>query len=447
MSEQKMNGNQHEFNAFEREFFAAYQGELSGVCLSDDAKARLKGKLCQAVVAKAAARAAEEAAAAKDAEVPLHVPAQVLEMPARAAANAAPTMAVTGSQSVAPRRQRRSARRPRTRWAVAAGLVAALLLGGGGTAIASGVISVPLSQAVQDLFGGSVADTKIVDKVGRPAGASATSNGVTVTADAIIGDAANVKIVYTISRDDGKPFDFSGGNYSATSMGFESPGSFIDGTRGMAGGAYFYDADPTDNKVQYVEEWNVDVDGGESLIGKTIHVDLRDLKVYSADEGVSAGDATSGDQSANAANAGKLLAKGEWKLDFKVNYEDAGVSIGEGTKIKQGGMDATIDKATISPVAFTIEYSVNGLLEDSGNAESGQETEERQGALESFCNQDYVFTMKDGSKIEVSNASSSMNRDEVGGREIIKRGFFFDQIIDVDQVASVTVNGTELMAK
>ena len=40
-----------------------------------------------------------------------------------------------------------------------------------------------------------------------------------------------------------------------------------------------------------------------------------------------------------------------------------------------------------------------------------------------------------------------MNRDEVGGREIIKRGFFFDQIIDVDQVASVTVNGTELMAK
>ena len=339
-------------------------------------------------------------------------------------------MAVTGSQTVAPHRQRPSARRPRTRWAVAAGLVAALLPGGGGTAIASGVISVPLSQAVQDLFGGSVADTKIVDKVGRPAGASATSNGVTVTADAIIGDAANVKIVYTISRDDGKPFDFSGGNYSAASMGFESPGSFIDGTRGMAGGAYFYDADPTDNKVQYVEEWNVDVDGGESLIGKTIHVDLRDLKVYSADD-----------------DAGKLLAKGEWKLDFKVNYEDAGVSIGEGTKIKQGGMDATIDKATISPVAFTIEYSVNGLLEDSGNAESGQETEERQGALESFCNQDYVFTMKDGSKIEVSNASGSMNRDEVGGREIIKRGFFFDQIIDVDQVASVTVNGTELMAK
>ena len=60
MSEQKMNGNQHEFNAFEREFFAEYQGELSGVCLSDDAKARLKGKLCQAVVAKAAARAVLE---------------------------------------------------------------------------------------------------------------------------------------------------------------------------------------------------------------------------------------------------------------------------------------------------------------------------------------------------------------------------------------------------
>lgn len=410
-------------------FEQAYRDGLDGVAFSDDAKARMKSGLR----AKMAAQAARTAQAAEMAQA---APAEILELkPAPAAEQRRPARAVS--------RQRV---RGHARWAVAAGLVAALVLGGGGVAVATGAISVPLPSAVADLFGGKPADTKIVDKVGRPVGATATSNGVTVTADAIVGDASNIKVLYTIARDDGKPFDIPESAKNASGMltvGFDFPGSQIDGTSGMGGGAYFYDADPTDNKIQYVEEWNVDADG--SLIGKTIRVDLRDLKLYSADGDANAGNPNSGDQSANAAGAGTVLAKGEWKLNFKINYEDSSRTLGEGVKLNQNGMTATVKQASVSPVGFTIEYTVDGTIDDSKIGSSGMMSDEGNAELEKFFDQDYVITMKDGSKIETSNTGGSSHKQ--GDKEVVKRGFFFDNIIDVDQVASVTVNGTELPFK
>ena len=58
-------------------------------------------------------------------------------------------------------------------------------------------------EVFSPLFGGAPAQTEIIDKIGYPVGASDTDNGVTVTADAVMGDAYNAVIVYTISRDDG----------------------------------------------------------------------------------------------------------------------------------------------------------------------------------------------------------------------------------------------------
>ena len=318
-----------------------------------------------------------------------------------------------------------AARPPRTRWAIAAGLAAALVFGGGGAALASGAISVSLPDAVADLFDGHVADTEIVEKVGRPVGASATSNGVTVTADAIAGDASNIKILYTISRDDGEPFDIPEDakmTNGLLTLSFDAPGSIINDTHGMGGGSYFYDADPTDNRIQYVEEWSVDADG--SLIGKTVHADFRDLKAYATDE--------------------IALAKGEWKLDFKINYEDASRALAAGTAIDQSGMSATIAQVSISPVGFSVEYLVDDTMDYStfGSGSSGQMTASEADELDRFYNHDYVITMKDGSQISTSEAGGSAN--VVGDKTEVRQRFFFDSIIDVDQVESVTINGVEI---
>lgn len=66
-------------------------------------------------------------------------------------------------------------------------------------------------EAFAGLFGGGAAETEIIDQIGYPIGASATSNGVTITADAIVGDTYSYAIVYSIRRDDGEPPGEPGG--------------------------------------------------------------------------------------------------------------------------------------------------------------------------------------------------------------------------------------------
>ena len=86
--------------------------------------------------------------------------------------------------------------------AAAVGVLAVL----GGAAYASGAL-MTMAEAVDAAFTGAPAPTEIVDKVGRPVGAGASSNGVTVTAEAIFGDRENYAIVYSIAKDDGTAFD------------------------------------------------------------------------------------------------------------------------------------------------------------------------------------------------------------------------------------------------
>ena len=71
------------------------------------------------------------------------------------------------------------------------------------------------------LFGGAAAQTEVIDKIGRPIGASDTDNGITITAEAIMGDQYNAVIVYTLTRDDGERFLPEGKGLDETYRGCE----------------------------------------------------------------------------------------------------------------------------------------------------------------------------------------------------------------------------------
>ena len=90
-------------------------------------------------------------------------------------------------------------RRPVFRTALIAAAMAAVLVVGSS---AAGILPSP-AEIFAPLFGGSVAQTEVIDKIGRPIGASDTDNGITITAEAIMGDQYNAVIVYTLTRDDG----------------------------------------------------------------------------------------------------------------------------------------------------------------------------------------------------------------------------------------------------
>ena len=204
-----------------------------------------------------------------------------------------------------------SVQKPRRRWkrsAVAAVAAVACLCVGAG---AVGVTKLA-SDTFSPVFGS--AETEIVDKIGHPIGASATAGGVTITADAIIGDKHHYAIAYTIEKNDGSAFDFdvnaTVGN-GVLPLTFEQQDTNIGLMGGSHGSSYFYDADPSDNAIQFVEECEVD---GNLPAGGAVKAVFRNLYTY-----------PNGDYENR-----RLLAEGKWVLKFDLDFEDTSVALRAG---------------------------------------------------------------------------------------------------------------------
>ncbi|MEJ5998702.1 DUF4179 domain-containing protein [Corynebacterium sp. H130] len=204
---------------------------------------------------------------------------------------------------------------------------AALALAGSAVAVTSSTGITPAEMA-SDLFG-QPAKTEIVDKIGRPIGASDTSNGVRITADSIIGDARNFAVVYTIEKEDGSAFDLPEPSDSGLlRLNFQHSMTRIPGDAGLGGSAYFFDRDPGDNAIQYVEQSSVF--GIDSLQGKTAKVKLKDLSSV----------------------GGTIVAEGTWKLSFDIGYEEMSKELPAG----QRAGETTVTRAEASPLAINLEY-------------------------------------------------------------------------------------------
>ena len=196
-------------------------------------------------------------------------------------------------------------RRPVFRTALIAAVMAAVLAVGAG---AAGVLPSP-AEIFAPLFGGAAAQTEVIDKIGYPIGASDTVDGITISADAIMGDKYNAVIVYTISRDDGKRFFPQGkslDNQMLIMDGFGGLGCIEGGSHGSA---WFVDEDPGDDRIQYVEAVNMDYPVTKATVNATFY----GLRYW--EEGM---------------DDAKTLYAGRWYLHYEVDYEDCSVRLGGG---------------------------------------------------------------------------------------------------------------------
>ena len=121
---------------------------------------------------------------------------------------------------------------------LAACLALALVVGAGATGVlkSAGEIFAPI-------FGGSVAQTEVIDKIGRPIGASDTSNGVTITADRpMIGRTATVEFQDLCGWDDaaGEPVPVVKGHWK-----FRFDMDYEDSSVTLGGGETFRQNDMT----------------------------------------------------------------------------------------------------------------------------------------------------------------------------------------------------------
>lgn len=311
-------------------------------------------------------------------------------------------------------RQSGRTRRPAGRMAVIAACVAVVLAVG---ASAAGVLPAP-TGVFAPLFGGSIAQTEVIDKIGHPIGASDTDNGITISADAIMGDAHNAVIVYTISRDDGQRFLPEGRTLDNTmlTIGGFGGSSWVKG--GSHGSAYFVDQDPEDNAIQMVET----VSSNVSLTHGTATAEFEDLRYWNS-----------------GAERDEALYDGHWKFRFDVDFEDCSVRLGDGETFTQDGVTFTIDEISVSPIAVQAAYTADAQVQWSDAPSGRQDPEDARQAQRYLENVEILLYKTDGTVLDLSGSGGSISPKD--GVSACTKGQVLDEIIPLEDLEMISVGG------
>lgn len=322
------------------------------------------------------------------------------------------------------RRKPRIARHPvRTVARIAAvTAVLAIVIGGAGTAMATGVLPLP-SDMLSDIFDGPASQTEIIDRIGRPVGASCSNNGVTVTADAIMGDKDMVTIAYTLTFDDPAALKkLSEPGENGTIAGSVDGNVYVDGEHGGQGQSWLIDKNPNDSSIQYFAQFSVESPG---LMGRTVRTHINSLVVP---------------------RAGKVLPEykkiltGPWDLKFQLNYEDTSVTIPAPKSVNLNGTKATIQEATVSCVGVSVRYNIDRSIEHDNN--SGKMSQNMEESMDAVGNIPLIVTFKDGHVEDATSHSGYFANKLDNGTTDVHKTWPFSQVCDTDKIASVQIGDT-----
>ncbi len=304
-------------------------------------------------------------------------------------------------------------RRPVFRSALIAAAMAVVLVVGSS---AAGILPSP-TELFDPLFGGTAAQTEVIDKIGHPIGASDTNNGITISADAIMGDEYNAVIIYTISRDDGQRFlpDNLTDVSQLTIGGFG--GSSWNRSDGY-GSAWFVDEDPDDNQVQYIETTS----STGSLTKGTAKAEFWDLSYWDTET-----------------EAEAPLYSGNWKLRFEVDYEDCSIRLGSGETFSQDGLNFTIDEISVSPLAVQAAYTASASAQWSSDGSGRISDQDRTTSDRFLHNVEILLTKTDGTVIDLTDSGGSIHPEN--GVSVCTKGQVLEEIIPLEEMASISVGG------
>lgn len=322
------------------------------------------------------------------------------------------------------RRKPRIARHPvRTVARIAAvTAVLAIVIGGAGTAMATGVLPLP-SDMLSDIFDGPASQTEIIDRIGRPVGASCSNNGVTVTADAIMGDKDMVTIAYTLTFDDPAALKkLSEPGENGTIAGSVDGNVYVDGEHGGQGQSWLIDKNPNDSSIQYFAQFSVESPG---LMGRTVRTHINSLVVPRAGKELP---------------EYKKILTGPWDLKFQLNYEDTSVTIPAPKSANFNGTKATIQEATVSCVGVSVRYNIDRSIEHDNN--SGKMSQNMEESMDAVGNIPLIVTFKDGHVEDATSHSGYFANKLDNGTTDVHKTWPFSQVCDTDKIASVQIGDT-----
>lgn len=295
--------------------------------------------------------------------------------------------------------------------------LAACLALGLGTALAASPYLTP-GDALDALFNGAPARTLVMDSIGRPADAAATSNGVTIRAESIAGDEQSYSIVYSISFEGGLPAEMTSPEYSIVLEG----GSFVQGAEESSGHLYTYDSDPGDDAVCYVEQNRLR--SPAELKGRTCHVRFnRIVASYHGEEAVPGGDNR------------VTIAEGRWEFRFTVDYEELGAELcGDGPVEAPDWEGMRLASAYLTPLALQLEFDVE--RDGSQFIEVSNRVKEAVGSCE--------LSLSDGSMLSFDLTACPSSTSGNGESLLCEVDIPFEEVVDIEAVRSVRLGGVSL---
>ncbi len=270
--------------------------------------------------------------------------------------------------------------------------------------------------------------------------AEATDNGLTVKMRQVIGDAHNMYVMFDVIAPEGMVLD-------KDQYLFVSPFVTVDGANSLGYHFEMLDEDPTDNQISMILVLNA----REELVGKTANLNLTDFATYKPydpeAENQTGGEQESGQEEAyvlqgeggeappttNVDDVYDVLVKGQWKLSFKLNYENLSQTTVLNEKIDLFGGECTMKTLDISPIAVTL------VIEGDSIKKHGEQPPAMDGSEDFFDK--LVVTLKDGTVVDISSGGSSMD-----GKKMVLN-YQLGNIISPEDVASITFLGKELLNK
>lgn len=211
-----------------------------------------------------------------------------------------------------------------TRWKSIAAIAACMVMVMG-SLLTVEAASGGVSNFFAPLFG--VTQTDLIDNIGLPIHASASADGYTLTANAVIGDRYNMAVVYTLTRDDGQPItedlyftswktdvcsDSSGGGSLIPVMNQDDP-----------------------RQLYFIESWS----RSKSMLDRYVTVSFSNLAI-------------------NREGPDDLvIATGPWEFNYTLRYKDSTVKVPakHANVTDKAGNHYQINKILLSPIGLHLE--------------------------------------------------------------------------------------------
>ena len=257
-----------------------------------------------------------------------------------------------------------------------------------------------VSNLLAPLYG--CAQTELVDRIGKPVGASVTVGDYRLTADAVIGDRFHYAVVYTLRRTDGGALP--------EGLGFQG---YDTSMRGSGGACYQHILSEDSSELKIVQQVT---QSKKMPLNRIVEVTFSDLCRYDG-------------------NTTTAIAEGDWNLKFCLRYEDTSVNIPvRNLKVTNAeGISYTIHKMTLSPVGIHLDMTVPNNYTD--------------GKLYDAVFHGFTVAVVLGSGQVIPMEDRNMGRHGRGKWADADYGAFFEEPIDISNISEILICGTAVEIK